>query len=129
MTANAAALAALRVTTAAFIADDPTIITLTTSSRVKTASGGYADIAGVVREPQVVKLVQLNHDQRPTITVSGVERVADFHVVGHHTLAIAVGDTWVDDQGTTWEVIGFSEGWDHMTKAFAGRHIPRTARP
>lgn len=114
-----------RTATANFIAQDPSTITLVPHQRVRTGNGGYVDQAGAPRVPQTVKLILLSNDQRPTTTVAGVERSIDYHLVGPWDMAIAVGDTWDDADGTTWEVLGFTEGWDYMTKAFVGRRVPR----
>jgi hypothetical protein len=122
-------LEAQRGVTAAFIADDPTTAILTPTTRTKTASGGYEDVDGAPRDPQTFKMSLLGYDQRPTVTVAGVERVADYHLIGPHDMAIEVGDYWIDDEGTRYDVVGFTEGWDYMTKAFVSRHIPRGARP
>lgn len=122
-------LEAQRAVTAAFIADDPTTAVLVPRTRTKTASGGFRDVDGMPRAPQTFKLSLLAYDQRPTITVAGVERVADYHLIGPHDMAIAVGDWWGDLEGTWYEVIGFTEGWEYMTKAIVQRHIPREARP
>jgi hypothetical protein len=122
-------LEAQRSVTAAFIADDPTTAILTPTTRIKTASGGYQDVDGAPRAPQTFKLSLLGYDARPVVTVAGVERVADLHIIGPHDMAIAVGDYWIDDAGTRYDVIALTEGWDYMTKAIVARHIPRGARP
>jgi hypothetical protein len=127
MTANAATLDAQRRMTTAFIEDDPTTASLIPQTRTATASGGYTDTSGAPRAPQTFKLSLLAYDQRPTITVAGVERVADYHLIGAHDMAIEVGDYWVDAEGTRYDVIGFTEGWSYMTKAFVLRHVPREA--
>jgi hypothetical protein len=127
MTATAATLEAQRRMTAAFIADDPTTAALIPQARTTTASGGFTDTPGTPRTPQTFKLSLLAYDQRPTITVAGVERVADYHLIGPHDMAIEVGDYWVDAEGTTYDVVGFTEGWSYMTKAFVQRHTPREA--
>lgn len=121
-------LAAQRAATAAFIADDPTSVILVPHGRVKTASGGFSVQAGSPRTAQVIKMVLLNADQRPVVTVAGVERVADYHLIGPWDMSIAVGDVWEASDGTRWEVLAFSEGWEYMTKAIVGRHIPREGR-
>ncbi|MET0416546.1 MAG: hypothetical protein ABW022_11055 [Actinoplanes sp.] len=118
-----------RSVTAAFIADDPTTAALVPTTRTKTASGGYEDIDGAPRAPQTFKLSLLSYDQRPTITVAGVERIADYHLIGPHDMQIAVGDWWMDGAGTRYDVIGLTEGWDYMVKAVVSRHIPRGAKP
>lgn len=118
-----------RQVTAAFIADDPTTAQLIPVTRTPQPNGGYQDVDGTPRAPQTFKMSLLAYDQRPTITIAGVERVADYHLIGPHDMAIAVGDYWVDSAGTKFEVIGLTEGWDYMTKAFVLRHVPRNARP
>jgi hypothetical protein len=115
--------------TAAFIADDPTTAELTPRNRVSTPSGGFQVVDGDKRQPQTFKLSLLAYDQRPTVTVAGVERIMDFHLIGLWDMDIAVGDQWTDEAGTTYEVAALSEGWDYMTKAMVFRHIPRGANP
>jgi len=122
-------LEAQRAVTAAFIADDPTTAQLIPVTRAYTASGGYTDTDGSPRVAQTFKMSLLAYDQRPTITVAGVERLIDYHLIGPHDMSIAVGDHWVDAAGTHYAVVGFSEGWDYETKAFVFRHVPREARP
>lgn len=122
-------LDAQRKMTAALIADDPTTAALIPSTRTNTAAGGFTDTPGTPRAPQTFKLSLLAYDQRPTITLAGVERVIDYHLIGLHDMQIAVGDYWVDAAGTEYEVVGFSEGWEYETKAFVSRRVPRIARP
>lgn len=118
-----------RDVTAAFIADDPTTAALIPSTRVNTPAGGFTETSGTPRTPQTFKLSLLAYDQRPTVTLAGVERVIDYHLIGPYDMAIEVGDYWVDAEGTRYDVVGFSEGWGYETKAFVSRHVPRTARP
>lgn len=129
MTANAAQLTAQRRMTAALIADDPTTVSLIPITRGTTPSGGFTDTSGTPRDPQTVKLSLLAYDQRPTITLAGVERVIDYHLIGAWDMLIDIGDYWMDEAGTRYDVVGFSEGWDYETKAFVSRHVPRDARP
>lgn len=115
--------------TAFLIADDPTTASLIPVTRATLANGGYADVDGSPRPPQTFKMSLLAYDQRPTITVAGVERVLDFHLIGPHDMAIAVGDHWTAPDGTKYEVAALTEGWDYMVKAVVFRHIPREAKP
>lgn len=115
--------------TQSFIAMDPTTASLIPRTRAKTTSGGFTETDGTARDPQTFKMVLLAYDQRPTVTLAGVERVIDYHLVGPHDMAIAVGDYWTDAEGTRYDVVGFSEGWGFETKAFISRHVPREARP
>ncbi len=129
MTANSATLKAQRAVTAAFIADDPTTAAFIPVSRVKNATGGYTNLEGAPRAPQTFKLSLLAYDQRPTTTLAGVERVIDYHLIGPHNLTIEVGDYWIDDEGTRYDVVGKSEGWEYEVKAFVSRHVPRGGNP
>lgn len=129
MTAAQLILETQRKLTAALIADDPTTATLVPVTRVRTASGGYVEQDGTPRDPQTFKLSLLAYDQRPTITVAGVERLMDYHLIGPHDMQIGVGDWWTDEQGTKYEVAGFTEGWEYETKAFVFRHVPRGVKP
>lgn len=124
-----AQLDALRAGTAAFIADDPTTAQLIPVTRVAQPNGGYQEVVGTPRAPQTFKLSLLAYDQRPTITVAGVERIADYHIIGPHDMSIAVGDYWVGPEGTRYDVISLVEGWDYETKAIVSRHIPRAVKP
>jgi len=126
---SGAYLTVQRMMTLAYIRDDPTTLELVPVSRVTTPSGGFAEVDGVPRAAQTVKMILLAYDQRPTLTVAGVERIIDYHMFGRWDMAAEVGDYWIDEEGTRWDIVGFSEGWDYMTKAFASRHVPRPARP
>lgn len=129
MTANSVTLQAQRAVTAAFIADDPTTAALIPVTRVKQPGGGYTEQIGTPRANQTFKLSLLAYDQRPTITVAGVERLIDYHLIGPHDMAIAVGDYWVDGAGTRYDVVSLSEGWEYEVKAFVSRHVPRGSQP
>lgn len=122
-------LEAQRSVTAAFIADDPTTAALIPTTRSKTTGGGFTEQIGTPRVPQTFKMSLLGYDQRPTITIAGVERIIDYHLIGPHDMVIEVGDYWEDTEGTRYDVVGFSEGWGYETKAFVSRHVPRDARP
>jgi hypothetical protein len=129
MTSNSVVLGIQRQITAAFIADDPTTAQFIPVTRAKQANGGFQEVDGTPRVAQTFKLSLLAFDQRPTVTVAGVERVIDYHLIGPHDLVAAVGDYWIDDEGTRYDIVGFSEGWEYERKAFVSRHIPRGANP
>jgi hypothetical protein len=114
--------------TAALIADDPTTVALIPRGRVTTPSGGWVEGDLPPRTPVAVKLSLLAYDQRATVTIGGVERIIDYHLIGPWDMPIEVGDYWVDGE-TKYEVVGFTEGWEYMVKAFVLRHVPRTANP
>jgi hypothetical protein len=129
MTADSRQLEAQRQMTAALIADDPTIAELLPRARVTTPAGGFVKGPGIPRASQTFKLSLLAFDQRPLITVAGVERRIDYHLIGPWDMIIEVGDEWTDPDGTEYEVVGFSEGWEYMVKAFIYRRVPREANP
>ncbi len=128
MTSPANTLAAQRQVTAAFIADDPTTAALIPVARVKTAAGGFTEQDGTPRASQTFKLSLTNFDTQPTVTVAGVERIVSYHLIGPHDMQIAVGDYWIDADGTRLDVVAMSEGWGYMVKALISRHLPREAR-
>lgn len=128
-TVSSGYLTAQRAATLAFIRDDPTTASFTPSTRIRTATGGFTEQDGAPRVDQTFKMSELNFDTRPTTTVAGVERLIDYHLIGRWDMTIAVGDYWFDDAGTRYDVVGFSEGWEYMTKALVSRHVPRGARP
>lgn len=126
----AAELNAQRRMTQAFIAADPesVMVSLIPRVRQRTASGGFEDVDGTPRNPQRFKLSEIAFDQRPTVTVAGVERIIDYHLIGPHDAIVRVGDYWTE--GTTkYEVVGFTDGFGYETKAQVLRHVPRTAVP
>lgn len=124
-----AVLDAQRRMTAALIKDDPTTVVLVPRVESTTPSGTSSYVDGTPRVPQDVKLSLLAYDQRPTVTLAGVERLIDYHLIAAYNAVIEVGDRWVDPEGTTLEVVGFSEGWDYEIKAFVVRHVPKGANP
>jgi hypothetical protein len=126
---NAAVLTAQRQATIDFINYDPTPVQLIPNARTTTPSGGFSEASGTPRSAQVVKLILLAYDERPSVTLAGVERIIDYHLLGRWDMEIETGDYWIDSEGTRWDVVGFSEGWDYETKAFVSRHVPREARP
>src|SRR5262245_5271380 len=129
MTASPRELEAQQRMTRAFIDQDPTDVILVPVTRVTTPAGGFNEVPGTPRDSQRFKLILLAYDQRPTLTLAGVERVIDYHIVAMPDAMIEVGDYWIDTEGTRWDVVGFSEGWSYEMKAFASRHVPRSARP
>lgn len=126
---STAYLTAQRAATVAYINDDPTTLVLVPRSRQATPSGGFTYVDGAPRPAQTVKMILLNSDQRPRVMVAGVERLIDYHMLGRWDMLVAVGDTWEAEDGTTWEIVGFSEGWDYMTKAHVSRVVPRGGKP
>lgn len=126
---NPAQLRAQRQQTKALIDDDPSTVVLVPRVETMTTGGHKSYVDGTPRVAQTFKLSELAFDQRPTTTVNGVERAIDYHLIGQHNAVIEVGDHWTAADGTRYEVIGFTEGWDYMVKAQVIRHVPREANP
>jgi hypothetical protein len=130
----AAVLAAQRRMTMALIKDDPTAVVLVPRVETLTSSGTKSYVDGTPRASQQVKLSLLGGDGsgsagRPTATLGGVERIIDYHLIAAHNAVIEAGDYWIDAEGTRFEVVGFSEGWDYEIKALVVRHVPKPANP
>lgn len=108
MTAPAPELAVQRDLTHAFIVANPTTITLTSHTEVKLPSGGFKAGPGIPRIPQVFKLIQMNHTERPkqaiTALASGVQRKYDFTLLGEWNAVVAKGDWWDDANGQRWVI-------------------------
>lgn len=123
-------LDAQRRITKALIDHDPDSRTVVLIPRVRstTPAGAPTDVDGTPRNPQRFKLSLLTYDQRPTVTVAGVERLVDYHLIGEHDAVVEVGDYWMD--GTRkFEVVGFSHGFQYERKAFVIEHVPRNQVP
>lgn len=114
---------AQRAITASFIAADPTTVVLVPRIRGILPDGSEGYITGTPRSPQTFKMSLLAYDQRPTVTVNGVERLIDYHMIGTWDCLIGVGDTWTNGS-SRYEVVGFSDGFQYETKAFVIRHLP-----
>lgn len=109
-----------------FIDSDPTDLVLIPVEEQILPSGAKQVVDLPPRPVQRVKLIQLSADQRPTVTVNGVERVIDYHLVGPWGATVRPGDHWSDPDGTRYVVIALSDGYDYMVKAMVERRIPKT---
>jgi len=108
--------------TLSLIEDDPTEAALIPRVKALSPSGASTYTPGTPRPLQRFKLSLLNYDQRPDVTLAGgVVRKAEYHLIGPHDMAIAIGDTWTGPDGTTYEVAELTDGWDYMTKALVVR--------
>lgn len=108
-----------------FIESDPTDLVLIPSIEVLQPNGSKAVTDGPLRPVQRVKLIQLSADQRPTITVNGVERLIDYHLLAPSDAVVRPGDHWDDPDGTRYVVIALSDGYDYMVKALVQRRVPK----
>lgn len=103
------------------------MISLIPTVETTTPGGHKSYVDGTPRAAQAFKLSLLSADQRPLVTVSGVERRIDYHLIGAHDAVVEVGDHWTDERGTKYEVMAFTDGHDYETKALVYRHAPREA--
>lgn len=115
----------LRSLTKTFIDTDPTDVVLIPVEEKVLPSGSKQVVDLPPRPAQRVKLIQLSSDQRPTITVNGVERIIDYHLLAAHDATVRPGDHWSDPDGTTYHVIALSDGYGYMVKAMVQRRVPK----
>lgn len=116
---------ALRAVTEAFIEMDPVDLVLIPTDETLTESGGQSTVEGTPRPVQRFKLIPMTFDQRPTVTVAGVERLIDYHLLGKWDATVKVGDHWTDPDGTMYEVVALADGHGYETKALVQRHVPK----
>lgn len=103
---SAAELKAQRANTKAFIAANPSVLTLIPRVRFKSGTGvSYQDQPA--RPPQTFKLIDQSTSSSPTPglvqTSDGRERLTDYIMLGEPDVEIALWDYWTDANGT-WEV-------------------------
>lgn len=108
--------------TAEFVDADPTELVLLPHTRVRQPSGSWTSEAGLPRDPQPFKVITQTDRNPPMVTVAGVERRADYVIVGNWDALVAPGDEWTDGEGRRYEVIELSDGYGYMVKAFVIAH-------
>lgn len=94
--------------TAAFINMKPDTIEFIPRLREKKPAGGYVLVEQPPRNPQVVSFIETSAQggwPRPTVTLDGVERVAEMQIVAAWDAEIEIHDVFAH-QGKWWEVIG-----------------------
>lgn len=112
----------LREQTLKYIAYDPITIALIPVVRADTDEGGQSIVDGPPRTPQIFKLIALTSNQRLELTVSGKERIIDYHLLGAHDSLMEVGDHWSDSDGNRYEVIAIQAGHGYERKGFVEIH-------
>lgn len=112
----------LREQTLKYIAYDPIILSLIPVVRSGTDEGGQSIVDGPPRAPQTFKLIALSANQRRELTVSGKERVIDYHLLGAHDSLMEAGDHWSDSDGNWYEVIRIDAGHGYERKGFVEVH-------
>jgi hypothetical protein len=115
-------LTVLRGMTKLFIAQDPIKLDLIPTVITQTPSGGQIKEDGDPRPTQTFKLIAMSYTQRPTVTVSGKERIIDYTLLGEWDAEVAVGDHWVGEDNKLYEVLFMVPGYGYETKAWVECH-------
>lgn len=106
-----------------FIDEDPTTIALIPTEVVLQPSGGKRQVDGPARVPQVFKLIAMTFDQRPTVTIDGVERIISYTLLGEWDSTMELWDHW-DDGTDEYVIIAFAPGYDYERKGLVERRLP-----
>ena len=106
-----------------FIAEDPVTIALIPSVAVVQSSGNKKRFDGPPRTPQEFKLIPMTFDQRPTVTVDGVDRIISYTLLGVHNAVMELWDHWVDDEDT-YVIMAFAPGYGYEKKGLVERRLP-----
>lgn len=121
---SAAELKSLRAGTKAFIAANPTKVTLTPRVRVKSGTGTILD-PQAARLPQTFCLIDQSTSSSPTPgvvqTSDGRERLADYILLAEHDAEVELWDMWTDASGT-WEVAQVFPANGYEIRAAVVRH-------
>jgi len=99
--------------TRAFIAQAPVEVTLIPRTKVPRAAGGFSWEDGEPRPPQTVKLNEPGNVPLPTVTIDGVQREAEFEMIGYHDATFGRFDRF-EHAGARWEVLEVAHfnGWE-----------------
>lgn len=107
-----------------YIASDPTTVTLIPSIVTVLTNGGKDFSDGPPRLPQKFKLIPMTFNQRPTLTVDGVDRIIDYTLLGEWDSSMELWDHWEDSEGGTNTIIAFTDGHGYERKALVERRLP-----
>jgi hypothetical protein len=110
-----------RQQTYVFIAADPSIIALTPRRRFKQPSGSYVWEDLPPRPEQTFKMIPMAAGTKPTAILNGVERIADYTLLGMHDAVVDVHD-WFMIGGIKYTVIEMADGHGYETKALVEAH-------
>lgn len=110
-------LSSLRDQTGAFIASDPTPISIERTPRVDDGGGGWYWGDPVTLDPQIVKMQPVGDAESyaPSESVGSV-RTGTHHVFGTHDLNVQAGDEF-DWNGHRWKVDLIDDTLDYRTIA------------
>lgn len=121
LVAGSPEIAAQRRLTYAFIMADPTVIALTPRRRFKQPSGSYVWEDDPPRPEQTFKLIPMAAGTKPTTILNGVERIADYTLLGNHDAVMEVHD-WFIINHQKYTVIELADGHGYETKALVEAH-------
>lgn len=118
---------AARRITKAFIDASPTVISLVPQQETITAGGGRKLEAGTPRPEQTFKLIPMTFDQRPTVTLGGVERIISYTLLGEWDSQAGIWDTFtlVDQPNEYYLVVAIADGYGYEKKLLCERHLLR----
>lgn len=108
-----------RILTLAFINMLPTNVVFTPREKSKKPAGGFVWVEGVPRPPQTVTFIETSAQgglPRPTVTLDGVERVAEMTLIGAWDATIARYDFFTH-QNKDFEVIDLFYNNGYETRA------------
>lgn len=109
--------------TKAFIDEDPTTIVLIPTVRQLQPSGGERQTDGEPRTPQTFKVIPMTFDQRPTVTVDGVDRIISYTLLGEYNCTMELWDHWTDGEDE-FVIVAFAAGFGYEKKGLVERRLP-----
>lgn len=107
--------------TTAFINTAPVTVTLQPRTKGRTSSGGFVWQKGVPRQPQVMRLIEVNSTvgvaPEPTLTADGQQREMKMILLGEWDAVIGQNDTF-EAVGYHWEVVELAHfnGWERRAQ-------------
>lgn len=116
-----------RRNTAEFIDVTPVAIVLTPQRQVRTPTGGFAIASDPARAPQTFRIIDLTTGYAterlpPQRTIDGIERSAEFMLLGNWDVSIARYDTWTDANMNRWEITSVYPNNGYERRAVVVRH-------
>lgn len=115
-------LAIQRRATRWFIAWQPYDVILVPKVKVKSGSG-TKETDGTPRPVQRMRLIPQAETQPPTpLNNGGVERVADFVLLGEYDCEMQIGDHWRDSLGFLYEIFDVTATNGYEVKGLVEKH-------
>jgi hypothetical protein len=110
-----------RVNTTAFIDAHSVEVVLIPRTRGKSSTGTAMYVDGTARAPQICRLISMSFNERPAITVDGVERIATYTLLLEWDAIVARNDYFVIG-GVRYEVIEFVPYNGYEIRALVDAH-------